>query len=83
MTFEEKVDKITRLLADPYWRADIFGRDIVEREIGHELPKREFKYRVKVGPYETEFVSELSKGQLPRRIKSVPRTDEMEIVVTS
>jgi hypothetical protein len=82
-SFEERVARLNNFVADPYWRVEYFGREVVEREIGKELPKRLFNYQIKVGPYETEFVSELSKTRLPRRIKSVPVTPEMEIVLTS
>ena len=81
--FTDRVNRLSAFVGDPYWRAEYFGRDVVEREIGKELPKRTFTYKIKVGPYETEFVSELSKTRLPRRIKSVPVTSEMEIVVSS
>lgn len=81
--FGERVNRLSAFVGDPYWRTEFFGREVVEREIGRELPRRFFNYKVKVGPYETEFISELSKNQLPRRIKSVPRTPEMEIVVSS
>ena len=82
-TFEDRVGRLRKLVGDPYWRAEIFSRAIVEREIGHVLPKRERTYTVRVGPYESEFKSELGIDLLPKRINSVPRTSEMEIVINS
>lgn len=80
-TFEERLVKLSQFLADPYWRASLFGREIVEREIGKELPPRLNKYLLRVGPYECEYQSELKPEQFPKRLRSVPRTPEMEIVV--
>jgi hypothetical protein len=82
-TFEERVQKISEFIGDPYWRAELFGRPIVEREIGKILPPRLIKYRLKLGEFECNYESELKIDQLPRRLRSVPRTPEMEIVVTS
>ena len=81
LTFEERVAKIGRLLSDPYWRASIFGRDIVEREIGRELPPRMKKYLLRVGQFECEYESELRPDQFPKRVRSVNRTSGMEILV--
>ena len=80
-TFVARVAKINQLLMDPYWRASLFGRAIVEREIGKILPPRMKKYRLKLGPYECAYESELGIDQLPKRLRSVPRTPAMEIVV--
>lgn len=80
-TFETRVAKISALIGDPYWRASLFGRAIVEREIGKELPPRLKKYLLKLGPYECDYESELGIDQLPKRLRSVPRSPEMEIVV--
>jgi hypothetical protein len=80
-TFEQRLQKISDFVADPYWRASLFGRPIVEREIGKELPPRMKKYLLRVGPYECEYESELKPEQFPKRVRSVPRTPDMEIVV--
>lgn len=80
-SFEERMAKISKLIGDPYWRAELFGRFIVEREIGKILPPRHNKFLLRVGPYECEYESELSVEQLPKRLRSVPRTSEMEIVI--
>jgi len=70
--FDDRVKRLESFIADPYWRAEVFGREIVEREIGRELPKRSFRYRITLpGGWETETISELSKDRLPRRINSV------------
>lgn len=79
--FDDRVAKLSRLVGDPYWRAQLFGRAIVEREIGRILPPRFHKYLVRIGPFECDFESELGVDQLPKRIRSVPRTPEMQIVV--
>jgi len=82
-SFFGRVQRLEEFIADPYWRAEIFGREIVEREIGHELPKREFRYRITLpGGWESEFTSELKQGSfLPRRINSVPVPPEAQIVL--
>lgn len=80
-SFEERLQKLSEFLGDPYWRASVFGREIVEREIGKELPPRLQKYLLRVGPYECEYESELKPEQFPKRLRSVPRTSEMEIVL--
>lgn len=72
LSWEDRLSRLANLLGDPYWRAEIFGREIVEREIGYELPKRLLKYRITLpGGWESEIVSELKKDSLPRRINSV------------
>lgn len=72
-SLQERVAQVEGLIEDHYWRAELFTREVVEREIGHPLRKREFKYRVTVpGGWSSEFVSELSKDRLPKRINSVP-----------
>lgn len=70
--FDDRVKRLESFIADPYWRAEVFGREIVEREIGRELPRREFTYRITLpGGWETTYRSELSKDRLPRRLHSV------------
>lgn len=77
----ERIAKVEELIADHYWRADIFSRKIVEREIGHILPRREFRYEVRLPDgWSTEFISELPKHQLPRRIHSVTLPKGAEII---
>jgi hypothetical protein len=71
-TFAERLSKLTQFLGDPHWRAAVFGRAIVEREIGRALPKREFEYKITLPDgFETTFNSELRQEQLPKRIHSV------------
>jgi len=80
--FMERVKKIEDFAADPYWRMSIFGREIVEREIGHRLEKRMNRYRVTLpGGWESTFTSELGLLALPRRVNSVPVTPDMQLVV--
>jgi hypothetical protein len=81
-SFEERVERVEEFIADPYWRAEVFGRDVVEREIGRKLPKREFRYRMTLpGGWESEFQSELTPAKLPKRINSVPVTAETNFVL--
>jgi hypothetical protein len=80
--FTDRVKRIEEFIADPYWRVQAFGRALVEREVGYELPKREFKYHITLpGGWESTFKSELSKSFLPRRINSVPIPADAQIVV--
>ena len=80
-TLEERIAQVESLIADHYWRADIFSRKVVEREIGHELPKRNLRYLVKLpGGWSTEYTSELPKHQLPKKVHSVVLPKEAEII---
>jgi hypothetical protein len=80
--FIERVKKIETFAADPYWRMSIFGRELVEREVGYALPKRTFEYRITLpGGWESTFWSELGLRALPKRLNSVPVTPEMQIVM--
>jgi len=79
-TFASRVAKVECLALDPYWRASLMERSHVEREIGHELPPRQFRYHVKVpGGWESDFVSELPRTALPRRINSMTLPEGAEI----
>lgn len=69
--FDERVERLEEFIADPVWRASIFTREVVEREIGRKIPKRIFNYRVQVGELESTFTSELDRKRLPKRINSV------------
>jgi hypothetical protein len=78
----KRVQLVEELAADHYWRASIFGKAIVEREIGHALEKRQFRYRVKIpGGWQSEFTSELTLKRLGRRINSVNLPPGAEISV--
>jgi hypothetical protein len=81
LRFEQRVRRVESFIADPYQRAQVFGRNLVEREIGKELPKREYTYRIKIGEFESTFKSELMRDRLPRRINSVLMTEGAEIVL--
>jgi hypothetical protein len=71
-SLNEKIDRLEDFIADPHWRASVFDREVVEREIGHKLPKIENRYRITMpGNFETEFRSELPIKKLPKRINSV------------
>ena len=70
-TFEEKVAKVETLADDPYWRAQLFGRQLVECESG-SLPKRSFRYHISLpGGWESEMISELEMTTLPPVLNSV------------
>jgi hypothetical protein len=80
-TLEERVAQVEALVADHYWRANIFSRKVVEREIGHILPRRNFRYEVRLpGGWSTEYLSELPKHQLPKKIHSVTLPKDAEII---
>jgi hypothetical protein len=84
LRFDERVERVESFIADEYWRAEIFGREIVEREVGHFLPKREFVYQVKLpNGWETTYRTELKQASLPKRIYSVDIPTEAEIVLIS
>lgn len=71
-TLDERIAQVEELIADPWWRAELFTRPVVEREIGRHLEKREFKYRVTLpGGWQSELKSELKLSRLPRRMNSV------------
>ena len=81
-TIEEQIRQIESFIADPYARIEAFGRPIVERELGREVPKRIRRYRITLpGGWVSEFESELSLGRLPRRINSTPVTSEAKIML--
>jgi hypothetical protein len=83
-TLKDRILRIEELIADPYWRAQLFGRDIIEREIGKELPKRNFRYEITTPQgWKSEFTSELDVKRLPSRINSVPVTPGTKIVLLS
>ena len=82
LSFEQRVEKLESFCQDIYWRATVFGRSIVEREVGHTLPKRELKYKVILpGGWESEFKTEMRKDLLPSRINSVPLPSNAQIVL--
>jgi hypothetical protein len=71
-TLAERVAQVEELIADPWWRAELFTREVVEREIGHVLERRMFKYRATLPDgWATNFTSELTMKRLPSRINSV------------
>jgi hypothetical protein len=76
---EKRILRVESLYTDPYWRARQFGREIVEREIGHTLDSRIFRYRVRFDGWESEFISELTREVLPRKINSVLIPEQAEI----
>jgi len=79
-TLEERMERIEQLMADEYERVELFGRDIVEREVGHVIPPRAIRYKVSTPEgFESEFTSErvLRPNNLPPRVNSVRVTPEM------
>jgi len=80
-TFSSRVAKVECFALDPYWRASLMDRSHVEREIGHELPPRRFRYRVKLpGGWESDYISELTRTALPRRINSATLPEDAQIL---
>lgn len=70
-TLDERVTKVETLLANPHLRAQMFGRAIVEREIGGPIPKREFRYRITTPDrWQSDLVTELEAQDLPTRLNS-------------
>src|ERR1700739_542650 len=83
-TFAERVNRIEEFLADPYWRAQFAGREVVEYETGRRLPPRLFNYRIEMPDgWPSEFSSELTRDKLPRRINSVDLSPDARIVLES
>ena len=79
-TLPERMARIEQLMADEYERVELFGRDIVEREVGHVIPPRAIRYKVSTPEgFESEFTSErvLRPNNLPPRVNSVRVTPEM------
>ena len=82
LRFDERVERVEKFIADPYARMDVFGRALVERELGYVIPVRRFTYHVTVpGGWSATFQSELKREFLGKRILSVPVTKETEIVL--
>lgn len=81
--YEDAAKKVDALLADPYWRISLFGRGIVEREVGQEIPARQLDYRIRFDGWESEFTSEMSRDHLPKRINSAEIPEHAEIVLIS
>jgi hypothetical protein len=78
----ERIAQVEGLISDPYWRAELFTRNVVEREIGHPLPRRTFRYRLNLpGGWKTDVETEVTKEHLPRRIHSAPLPEGTEISV--
>jgi hypothetical protein len=83
-SLHQRIERVEELIADPYWRASVFGRDIVEREVGRTLPPRTYRYKIEApGGFTSEFSSELDLKRLPKRINSVPVTPDTKIVLLS
>lgn len=82
--FQERVIHLEEFIRDPYWRAEIFGKDVVEREIGKVLEERSIHYKVELpGGWESEFRSSLRANALPKRINSVPMPPEAKFMILS
>lgn len=81
--FPERIKRIEHCYADPYWRVSMFGREVVERELGREIPKREIKYTIKLPDgWESEFTSEMSRDYLPLRVNSINIPEDSQILVS-
>lgn len=72
-SFEERVVRLEEFIADPYARVQVFDREIVEREIGRKLPKREIPYLLVLpGGWSTTFTSEVKLSRIPAKVNSAP-----------
>ena len=81
-SLQERIAQVEGLIDDPYWRAELFSREVVEREIGHHLKKRTFQYRLRLsGGWESEVSSEVAADHLPRRLNSVTLPADAEISI--
>jgi len=81
-TLTARVEAIESVFEDVHWRANVFGKSIIEREIGAEIVKREFVYRIELpGGWTSEYKSDLRRALLPRRINSVNVPHNAEIVL--
>ena len=79
-----KLQRINEFFNDEHWRVEMFGRDVVEREVHHEIPEVKHKYRVKLpGGFETEFESGVRLRRVPSKINSVPMPRDAELVLVS
>lgn len=81
--YEDAARKIDLLLSDPYWRISLFGRGIVEREVGRTVEKRNLHYRVRFDGWESDFTSEMERNHLPHRINGVQIPAHAEFVLES
>jgi hypothetical protein len=82
--FASRVARIESLVGDEYWRAETFGKTTVERETGHVLEERKYRYRVEIpGGWSCDFESPLTMDRLPRKICSVPLPKEAKIMLLS
>lgn len=79
---QERVAQVEELISDPWWRAELFTRPVVEREIGYVLEKRQLRYRVTLpGGWSSELTSELTLNRLPKRLNSVNLPAESVVVL--
>jgi hypothetical protein len=82
--FMKRVDMVEAFIADETWRATVFGKEIVEREVGHELVPKKFRYKMILpGGWESEFESDGPLRRRPKRVNSVNVTADTEFVVVS
>jgi hypothetical protein len=81
--YEDAARKVDAFLKDPYWRISLFGRGVVERELGYHVPERKLNYTVRFDGWESDFVSEMSRANLPRRINGTEIPEHAEIMLNS
>jgi hypothetical protein len=82
-SFQAGIDKIERLAEDPYWRAAVFTRHIVEKETG-PLPRRRFRYRIELpGGWTSLYETDLALTTLPPVINSVRIPKDGKITLIS
>lgn len=72
-SLEDRIRQVKELHADHYWRAELFGRERVEREIGRVLPPRTNVYRITMpGGWQSTIKTSLSVQRLSNRLNSAP-----------
>jgi hypothetical protein len=80
-TLQERVAQVEELIGDPYYRMELFGRDVVEREVGYVLPKKEYRYQISIpGGWTSELVTEIPLRRLPKKINSVILPENAQII---
>lgn len=79
-TFAERVERVEEFATDEYARAEEFGRDIVQREIGRELSKQERIWKIRLpGGWESTFKSERKRFIPGEWINTVPIPKDAKI----
>lgn len=80
-TLQSRIDQVEELIADPYYRMELFGRDVVEREVGYVLPKKEYRYQISIPDgWTSELVTQIPPRRLPKKINSLLLPETAQII---